>query len=79
MCDFHSTAWRVLGQEIQMLHQSDNSHSNMIDKAGWRVNQPNRAPINFEAEWNCEGDMPKEGEFIRNFGECPELLVKKIR
>ena len=42
MCDFHSTAWRMSGQDIQVAHLPSNSHSGMIDAAGWRVNEPNR-------------------------------------
>ncbi|MDB6027545.1 MAG: hypothetical protein JWM68_3768 [Verrucomicrobiales bacterium] len=79
MCDFHSTAWRLLGQEIQMAHDPNNSHSDMIDKAGWRVNQPHRPIVIFEAEWSGDGDVPSNGSLIRNSGECPEKLVAAIR
>jgi hypothetical protein len=79
MCDFHSTAWRVLGQDIQCAHNSDNSHSGMIEEAGWRDNEPNRAINIFEAEWNGEGELPGNAKLIRNIGECPEQLVRRIR
>ena len=79
MCNFHATVWRLFGQEIQMLHDGGNSHSNMIDTAKWRVNEPNRSVIIFEAEWNCEGEMPKDDKLIRNSDECPNTLLVAIR
>ena len=80
MCNFHATVWRLFGQEIQMLHDGGNSHSNMIDNAKWRVNESNRSVILFEAEWDCEGDeMPKDDKLIRNSDECPNDLLVAIR
>ena len=79
MCDFHSTAWRMIGQDIQVTHTPDNSHSGMINKVGWRVNEPNRKAIVFEVEWNGRGAMPSDTKLIRQCGECPEPLVKRIR
>ena len=79
MCDFHSTAWRLLGQEIQCAHLPSNSHSESIEAAGWRVNEPNRTPFIFEAEWNGIGELPSDWGLIRNSGECPEKLTKRIR
>ena len=79
MCNFHATVWRLFGQEIQMLHDGGNSHSNMIDTAKWRVNEPNRSVIIFEAEWDCEGEMPKDDKLIRNSDECPNTLLVAIR
>ena len=79
MCDFHSTCWRLLGQEIQVAHNQNNSHSDSIKEAGWRDNEPNRKINVFEAEWNGEGEMPPDSKLIRNIGECPEKLVKAIR
>ena len=49
MCDWHSTAWRLIGQEVQCAHKSNNSHAESIEEAGWRVNEPNRKTIIFEA------------------------------
>ena len=51
----------------------------MIEKSGWRENEPNRKTIIFEAEWNGEGDIPADSLLIRNNGECPENVVKRIR
>ena len=74
MCEFHSTAWRVIGQDIQMAHLPANSHSEMIEAAGWRVNEPNRQAVVFEAEGTCEADVK-----IRQMEECPEKLVAAIK
>ena len=79
MCDFHSTCWRLLGQEIQVAHNQKNSHSGAIQEAGWRENEPNRRINVFEAEWNGIGEMPPDSKLIRNSDECPEKLVKAIR
>jgi hypothetical protein len=78
MCDFHSTAWRMLGQDIQVCHLPNNSHSEMIEAAGWKDNQPNRQTVVFEAEWSGEGKLPEAGAIIRNSGECPERLTRSI-
>jgi hypothetical protein len=74
MCDFHSTAWRKIGQDIQMTHLPSNRHSEMIDASGWRVNQPNRTPIVFEAEGTDESDVR-----IRQCGECHEDVIVAIK
>jgi hypothetical protein len=79
MCDFHSTAWRLVGQDIQCAHLSTNSHSGMIKAAGWKENQPNRKIQIFEAEWDGVGDLPSDTRLIRNFGECPEKVRNQIR
>ena len=79
MCDFNSTAWRLLGQEIQCAHNQENSHSGASEAAGWRDNEPNRKIVVFEAEWDGEGEMPSDSKLIRNIGECPPQLVKAIR
>jgi hypothetical protein len=79
MCDFHSTAWRMIGQDIQCAHLPSNSHSESISAAGWRENEPNRATLIFEAEWSGEGELPSDSKLIRNFGECPEPMVKRIQ
>lgn len=79
MCDFHSTCWRELGQDIQVTHVISNSHSEAIIKAGWRDNEPNRKTVNFEAEWDGEGEMPENNNLIRNFEECSEKLANRIR
>ena len=79
MCDFHSTVWRLLGQDAQCAHDSQNSHSEAVQKAGWRDNEPNRKINLFEAEWNGEGDLPSDEKLVRNSGECPEKLMIAIR
>ena len=79
MCDFHSTAWRLLGQEIQCAHLANNSHGESIAAAGWRVNEPNRKTVVFEAEWDGVGDLPTDEALIRNSGECPHNLITAIR
>ena len=79
MCDFHSTAWRMLGQDVQVAHLPNNSHSEMIEKAKWRDNEPNRKIIVFEAEWDGTGEVPSDGKLVRNSGECPEKLMTAIR
>ena len=79
MCDFHSTAWRLLGQEVQCAHLPNNSHAESIEAAGWRVNEPNRTIIVFEAEWDGEGEFPADGKLIRNLRDCPDMLVEAIR
>ena len=79
MCDFHSTAWRLLGQDIQCAHVAGNSHSTAITEAGWRDNEPNRRTLIFEAEWDGIGEIPESSQLIRNNGECPERLEKAIR
>ena len=38
-----------------------------------------RPTTTFEAEWDGCGDLPSDTKLIRNFRECPERLVKKIR
>ena len=74
MCDFHSTAWRLIGQDVQMCHLPTNSHSEMIAEAKWRVNEPNRQIQVFEAEGTCEADVK-----IRQSGECPEKVMAAIK
>src|SRR5579859_2435383 len=78
MCDFHSTIWRELGQEVQMFHLPSNSHSEMVQASSWRDNEPNRQTLIFEAEWNGQGEMPSPSRLIRNSGECPERVVNAI-
>ncbi len=50
----------------------------MIEKAGWRVNEPNKKTVVFESEWDGEGDLPSATKLIRNHGDCPEQLEKRI-
>src|SRR5262245_54188892 len=69
MCDFHSTAWRLLGQTVEMCHLSCNSHSKAIEAAGWRVNKPNERVIVFEAEWSGKGGDPRA---LQAFAGCAE-------
>jgi RNase P/RNase MRP subunit p29 len=76
MCDFHSILGVALGDKFEIIHDPSNSHSGM---AGNLVNKPNRKPVIFEAEWNGEGEIPADGSLIRNSGECPERLTKRIR
>ena len=78
MCNFHSTVWRLLGQEVQTAHTPDNSHTGMIEKAGWKVNQPNAAIVVFEAEWNGIGEVPPITKLIRNSGECPTQVERAV-
>lgn len=79
MCNFHSTAWRKLGQDEQMLHFPHNSHAQMISEAGWRGNEPNRRTIVFEAEWDGVGQFPTDEKLVRNAAECPKQLLAAIR
>ena len=74
MCNFHSTAWRMIGQDIQMCHLPTNSHSKMIEAAGWRENEPNRVTLVFEAEGTSENNVK-----IRQSNECPEKVMVAIR
>lgn len=77
MCDFHSILGVALGENnFEIRHDKSNSHSGM---AGDIRNEPNRKTVIFEAEWNGQGDLPPDTKLIRNIGECPERLVKKIR
>ena len=69
----------MIGQDIQCAHLPSNSHSESISAANWRENEPNRQTIIFEAEWSGSGDQPSDSVLIRNIGECPEPLVKRIR
>ena len=79
MCDFHSTAWRLLGQDVQMCHTPNNSHVEMIESAGWRVNEPNRTTVVFEAEWGGVGEVPPAEKLIKNNREeSPELVKKAV-
>ena len=80
MCDFHSTIWRLIGQDVQMFHLASNSHSEMVAASGWRENEPNRKVLVFEAEWNGAGEMPGDSRLVKsNFGECPDKVIKAIR
>ena len=84
MCDFYSAIGRQIGQLPEIYHDQTNSHSGMIEKCGWRVNQPNAKTLIFEFE--CKEEIllsdcdlfEKASSLIRNFGECPESLVKKF-
>jgi prefoldin subunit 5 len=69
----------MIGQDIQCAHLPSNSHSESISASKWRENEPNRQTIIFEAEWSGSGDQPSDAVLIRNIGECPEPLVKRIR
>ena len=84
MCDFYSEIGRQIGQLPETYHDKTNSHSGMIETCKWRDNQPNGKTIVFEFE--CKTDEllsdsdlhAKASSLIRNFGECPEALVRKF-
>ena len=79
MCDFHSTAWRLVGQDVQMCHLPSNSHSEMIDAAKWRVNEPNKRAVVFEAEWDCQGEIPAVAKLLKhNASECPPQVERAV-
>lgn len=69
----------MLGQTAEILHFAHNSHSRMIEEAGWRENKPNEVTRVFEAEWDGKGEFPPDNKLIRNADECPEKLKDKIR
>ena len=81
MCDFHSILGIAIGGTYSIRHDPSNSHSGMTDTF---VNQPNRVPVIFEAE--CSADLMLatddidsiKSKIIRNYGECPEALVREI-
>ena len=81
MCDFHSILGIAIGDKYEIRHDPSNSHSGM---AGSLENKPNRQCVIYEAE--CSADTLKrtkdidaiKPKIIRNFGECPEPLVRKI-
>ncbi len=82
MCDFHSILGIHLGGDsYEIRHDASNSHSGM---AGRLENKPNRRCVIFEAECSAEKLLKTEdidsvkSSIIRNFGECPEPLVRKI-
>ncbi len=82
MCNFHSILGLALGWgKYEILHDPSNSHSGMVTGI---ENKPHQKPVIFEAECSAEKliatadiDSIKAG-IIRNFGECPEPLVRKI-
>jgi len=81
MCDFHSILGVAIGDNISIYHDPSNSHAEMRKKLPTTASV---APIarpttTFEAEWNGEGEIPSDTRLIRNIGECPDRLVKKIR
>ena len=78
MCDFHSILGVAIGNEFTIHHDPDNSHSKMGARLNL-LNKPNRQPVIFEAEWNGEGDVPSDTILIRQCGECPKPLAKRIR
>ena len=78
MCDFCSTSWRMVGQSVQMCHEPGNSHAGAISAAGWPVNQPNRVPTIFEAEWDGSTPDIPDG-CVRNWEGCPEAVLIAIR
>jgi len=81
MCDFHSILGVAIGDNFSIYHDPSNSHEEM------RKNLPTTASVapmarpttTFEAEWNGEDKIPSDTRLIRNIGECPDRLVKKIR
>ena len=82
MCDFHSCLGLVLGENnYELRHDPSNSHSGM---AGNIVNKPNSQTRIFEAECSKERLIATpdidtiKSSIIRNYGECPEQLVRKI-
>ena len=51
----------------------------MIEKAGWRANEPNKKVIVFEAEWDCKGDIPVAARLLKNnASECPEQVERAV-
>jgi len=81
MCEFHSCLGIALGDNYEIRHDAGNSHSSM---AGKIENKPNRAPVIFEVEASastlikCSDVDSIKSSIIRNFGKCPEPLVRKI-
>ena len=81
MCDFHSILGVAIGDTYEIRHDSSNSHAGM---AGKLENKPNRKPVMFEAEASAEKLLTCvavddiKSSIIRNYGECPEQLVRKI-
>ncbi len=67
MCDFFSAIYRRDGAEY---HDKTNSHSGMVQAAGWAENGTQRRQVFWEAEWQkpFEGDAP--GLIVRD-GEQP--------
>ena len=79
MCDFHSTVWRLIGQDVQTFHLPTNSHSEMVNAAGWRENEPNRKTVVFESEWNGDGEVPDINKLLKNnASECPAQVERAV-
>jgi hypothetical protein len=79
MCDFNSTIWRLLGQDVQMFHLPTNSHSEMVAAAGWRENEPNRKTLVFEGEWHGVGEIPPVAKLLKNnASECPVQVERAV-
>ena len=71
----------AIGDNYSIYHDPSNAHGEMRNRV---QETPSPAPmarraITFEAEWSGDGDLPPDTQLIRDFGECPERLVKKIR
>jgi len=78
MCDFHSICVRRDGA---IAHVPGNSHSEAIEKAGWRENDRMadfRGPFFVEVEWNGEGAFPGIERITRNSRDLSEAQRKTI-
>ena len=71
----------ALGQDLSIYHDPSNDHSKMRELVGETASSApiTRKAITFEAEWDGDGELPANAKLIRNIGDCPERLVKKIR
>ena len=84
MCDFYSEIGRQIGQLPETYHDATNSHSGMIETCRWKENQPQGKTLVFEFEAKLavllsDCDLTeKASSLIRNFGECPDQLVRKF-
>jgi hypothetical protein len=78
MCDFHSIAIRLSDGAIA--HVPGNSHSEAVEAAKWRENQPNREPFFVECEWDGRGKYPGLAKIVRGYDadKLPEPVAKKI-
>ena len=81
MCDFHSILGVAIGNDYTIYHDPSNSHAEMRKHLPSSASSAPmaRKATDFEAEWGGCGDLPSDAKLIRNFGECPDRLVKKIR
>ena len=62
-----------------MVHLPNNSHAEMIEKAGWKANEPLRKVVVFEAEWDGQGEIPSAAKLLKNnVSECPVQVERAI-